>query len=125
VLQSKKAAVTDFIAGMRAADRWMQTHKLASMTTVLHNGVTGFQQEDPTLISTSLQSTLPVWNYKHEGYITQAEWTASLSTWSGWGLGLNLTDSLYNYKHRVDMSYWNAATANVNKLIAKPKATKK
>ena len=121
VLQSKQTAVTDFIAGMRAADRWMQTHKVSNMTTVLHNGVAGFQQTDPSLISASLQATVPVWNYKHEGYITQAEWTASLATWSGWGLGLDLSDSLFNYKHRVDMSYWNAATPKVNKLIAKPK----
>lgn len=124
-LQQKKAAVTDFIAGMRAADRWMQKHKVSSMTTVLHNGVTGFQQEDTSLISTSLQTTQPVWNYKHEGYITQAEWTAALHTWSGWGLNLDLTQPLFNYKHRVDMSYWNSATKIVNKLIAKPKTTKK
>jgi ABC-type nitrate/sulfonate/bicarbonate transport system substrate-binding protein len=118
-LKQKQPAIIRFIAGLRMAERFLLKNKTSTVATALHAGIEGFNQEDPALVLTAVNTSKPVWNTTKAGYVTAADWATSLKTWANWGTGLDLTKPLYGYQARVDMSYWNAATKLVNTLSPK------
>lgn len=125
-IKSKRDALVRFIAGVRMADRWLARHNDQTVATVLKNAVPGFNVQDYSAVLQGVHYYRPVWGApKQEGYINQASWKSSLSTFANFGLGLDVTQPQYSYANAVDMSLWNAATPIVNKVFPKIPECKK
>jgi hypothetical protein len=118
-IAQKRDAFIRFIAGLRMADAWLNAQKNLSVAAVLES--TGQDQFGgagillPQLV-TSIQYNRVTWQPTGGGFISAAAWNTSLKTWSGWQLAQDVTQPLYSYSSRVDMSLWNAATSLVQKL---------
>jgi ABC-type nitrate/sulfonate/bicarbonate transport system substrate-binding protein len=107
-LQAKKTAVTRFVAGMRAADAWLQTADPSDIANVIKG--------DSAWDGQSIESMTLGAEYEKKffapslGQINPALWSATLKQLGYWGLPeVNLSDKTYSYGQRVDMSYLKAA----------------
>jgi ABC-type nitrate/sulfonate/bicarbonate transport system substrate-binding protein len=117
---AKKAALIKFVAGLRLANEWMDTHTAFEISAVLEStGANGFGGAGITLPQEvlSVNVTRPTWSIKQQGFVSAQAWTDSLKAWSGWNLTTgDDTQPQWNYGNRVDMTLYSAATPIVDAL---------
>lgn len=108
-LASERPAITDFMAGMLEANKFIDSHTdqqvaqvMAGSPLLTGNSVAGlayaFSLDRPFVDST-------------QGKITEQAWQDSLKQFATWGLGLSPGNPDLSYSKAVDMSYLDAAAA--------------
>jgi ABC-type nitrate/sulfonate/bicarbonate transport system substrate-binding protein len=107
-LQKKSAAVAAFLAALRDALKYLNSHSVAQVATLLH-GLSYFSNQSLASVEATYKLDVP-FDSPEGGYISAPTWTRSLDAFKSWGLDLNVNDSEFSYDSIVDMSYWNAAT---------------
>ena len=117
-IASKRTAVVRFMAGLRLAYAWMQSHSIADVEAALSKvpGVQQYLQADPGLLKTVVPEERLFWPTA-AGYISQTRWDdVTLPIWKQWNLGDDLSSAQASWKARVDMSYWTQAGSLVKSL---------
>jgi hypothetical protein len=128
-LSNNKAAIVDFIAGLRVADLAIVKASNAQMAKVL---ATNPDWAPSVLSSTALTQAIGdarvTFIAGDDGYISKSLWDKSLANFQGWGLSLeglnvNLHAPAFSYTSVVNMSYWNASTALIKRTKFSPSMT--
>lgn len=118
-LSANKTAIVRLIAGTRIADAQIMQATDQQVAAVLAEN----PNFAPSVISTAalteeVTQARPFFA-QNGGYISPADWKASLKAYAYYGLNvggvaIDLNSSDFSYKSVVDMSYWNAATPLVD-----------
>jgi ABC-type nitrate/sulfonate/bicarbonate transport system substrate-binding protein len=107
-LKGKGVAISRFVAGMQAADKWMLSSTPAQIAKVLK---TSSAFDGQTLATVTVGAAYDKHFFAPSlGKISSKLWTSTLKQMAFWGLpNVNLKAATYSYAQRVDMSYLNAA----------------
>jgi ABC-type nitrate/sulfonate/bicarbonate transport system substrate-binding protein len=112
-LASNKQATTAFVAGLRQADTWLRHATPAQIAATLKQ-TQFFDQYSVQQIEAMLPYDIPFFSTT-DGFISQANWSASLKEFGTWGISnIDLTSPMFSYGSIVDMSYWQSASALIN-----------
>ncbi len=107
-LADKQLAVERFVAGMRAADEWLQNADPTEAANVI-KGDPGWDGQSVETMALGAKWEKPFFA-PSLGEIDKALWASTLKQLAFWGLPeVDLSDSKFSYENLVDMSYLDAA----------------